>query len=73
MTIQVRARLGDGRTSIEVDGHEGHVENGRVCAAVTAITHTALLGLQAVAEQHPDLVSVEITLEQSDEPEHPPA
>lgn len=71
--IRIRAQLGDGRTSIEVDGHEGHVERGRVCAAVTAITHTALLGLQAVAEQHPDLVSVEITLEQPDEPEHTPA
>ncbi|MDT6983753.1 ribosomal-processing cysteine protease Prp [Streptomyces lusitanus] len=48
---------------IEVDGHEGHVLDGRVCAAVSAITQTALLGLEAVAEQHPDLVSVDITME----------
>ncbi|MFF9269082.1 ribosomal-processing cysteine protease Prp [Streptomyces rochei] len=61
--IHVRARLGDGRTVIEVDGHEGHVEDGRVCAAVSAITQTALLGLEAIAEQHPDLVSVDITME----------
>jgi uncharacterized protein YsxB (DUF464 family) len=61
--IEVRARLGDGRTSIEVVGHEGHVLDGRVCAAVTAITQTALLGLQMYAEQFPDLVSVEITEE----------
>lgn len=61
--IRVRARLGDGRTLIEVSGHEGHVEHGRVCAAVSAITQTALLGLQATAEQYPDLVSVEITQE----------
>lgn len=61
--IRVRARLGDGRTSIEVDGHEGHVEDGRVCAAVSAITQTALLGLEEIARQHPDLVSVEITQE----------
>lgn len=61
--ILVRARLGDGRTSIEVTGHEGHAADGRVCAAVSAITQTALLGLQAVAEQHPDLVSIEITEE----------
>lgn len=59
--ILVRALLGDGHTSIEVDGHEGHAEDGRVCAAVSAITQTALLGLQAVAEQHPDIVSIEIT------------
>ena len=61
--IRVRARLGDGRTVIEVDGHEGHVDAGRVCAAVSAITQTALLGLEAVAAQHPDLVSVDITQE----------
>lgn len=61
--IHVRAHLGDGRTSIEVDGHEEHAEDGRVCAAVSAITQTALLGLEEVARHHPDLVSVEITLE----------
>jgi hypothetical protein len=61
--IRIRARLGDGRTSIEVHGHEEHAEAGRVCAAVSAITQTALLGLEQVAAQHPDLVSVEITLE----------
>lgn len=61
--IRVRARLGDGRTSIEVDGHEEHAEDGRVCAAVSAITQTALLGLEQVAQQYPDLVSVEITQE----------
>lgn len=58
--IHVRARLGDGRTSIEVNGHEEHAEQGRVCAAVSAITQTALLGLQQIAQQHPDLVSIEI-------------
>lgn len=56
--IEVRARLGDGLTSIEVAGHEEHAAGGRVCAAVSAITQTALLGLQQIAEQHPDLVSV---------------
>jgi uncharacterized protein YsxB (DUF464 family) len=59
--IRIRARLGDGHTLIEVDGHEEHAEQGRVCAAVSAITHTALLGLQQIAEQHPDIVSIEIT------------
>lgn len=61
--IRVRARLGDGRTLIEVDGHEGHIVDGRVCAAVSAITQTALLGLEQVAQQYPDLVSVDITEE----------
>lgn len=61
--IRIRSILGDGRTVIEVTGHEGHVADGRVCAAVSAITQTALLGLQAVAGEHPDLVSIEITQE----------
>lgn len=61
--IRVSARLGDGCTSIEVTGHEGHVLDGRVCAAVSAITQTALLGLEEIARQHPDLVSIEITQE----------
>lgn len=61
--IRVSARLGDGSTSIEVTGHEGHVLDGRVCAAVSAITQTALLGLEEIARQHPDLVSIEITQE----------
>lgn len=61
--IHVHARLGDGHTLIEVSGHEGHAEDGRVCAAVSAITQTALLGLDEIARQHPDLVSVEITQE----------
>lgn len=58
--IHVRARLGDGHFDLEVSGHEGHVLEGRVCAAVTAITQTALLGLEQIAAQHPDLVSVQI-------------
>jgi uncharacterized protein YsxB (DUF464 family) len=61
--IHVSARLGDGLTSIEVTGHEGHVQDGRVCAAVSAITQTALLGLEEIARQHPDLVSIDITQE----------
>lgn len=59
--ISIRARLSDGLTRIEVAGHEEHAEDGRVCAAVSAIAQTALLGLQAVAEQHPDLVTIDIT------------
>lgn len=59
--ILISAELADGQTSLVVVGHEGHVQDGRVCAAISAITQTALLGLQAVAEQYPDLVSITIT------------
>lgn len=61
--IRVRARLGEGRTFLEVSGHEEHAVEGRACAAVSAITQTALLGLEQVAQQYPDLVSVDITEE----------
>ena len=50
-----------------VTGHErvaGEAgEEGRVCAAVSAITQTAILGLHAVAEAYPDTVSIDITEE----------
>ncbi|MFE2563034.1 ribosomal-processing cysteine protease Prp [Streptomyces mirabilis] len=61
--IEIRARLGGGRTSIEVSGHDEPAAGGRVCAAVSAITQTALLGLDQVAQQYPDHVSIEITEE----------
>lgn len=61
--IRVNAHLADGLFRLVVDGHEERVEGGRVCAAVSAITQTALLGLQEIARQHPDLVSIEITHE----------
>ncbi|MFF2522240.1 ribosomal-processing cysteine protease Prp [Streptomyces liangshanensis] len=61
--INIIAELANGRFRLDVEGHEGHAEAGRVCAAVSAITQTALLGLEAVAQQHPDLVSVTIQQE----------
>ena len=61
--IAVTARLGDGHFVLEVDGHEEHKADGRVCAAVSAITQTALLGLEQVALQFPDLVQVSIRQE----------
>lgn len=61
--IAVEAVLRDGHFELLVTGHEGHQENGRVCAAVSAITQTALLGLEQVAAQHPDLVQVTIRME----------
>ena len=61
--IRITGRLADGRTELVVDGHEGHVEDGRVCAAVSAIVSTALLGLAQVAAHHPDLITIDISEE----------
>lgn len=63
--IRIHAQMGDGHTSVEVTGHEGHARGGVVCAAVSAVVQTALLGLQEIARQHPDLVSIEIKEKQA--------
>jgi uncharacterized protein YsxB (DUF464 family) len=59
--IRIVADLDHGLFRLVVEGHEGRIEDGRVCAAVSAITQTALLGLEQVAQAHPDIVSIEIT------------
>lgn len=61
--IQVTAHLGDGVFRLEVDGHEEHAAGGAVCAAVSAITQAAVIGLSELARQRPDLVTINITEE----------
>lgn len=61
--IRIEATLADGSYRLTVEGHEYGAVDGRVCAAISAITQTALLGLEQVAHAHPDLVSVQITEE----------
>lgn len=65
--IEIRAAVASGMTRIEVTGHEraaGEIGNhGHTCAAVTAITRTAILGLHALAVEYPDLVSITVTEE----------
>lgn len=63
--IHVRATVADGLTSITVEGHENlsedtHAERGRICAAVTAVTRTALLGLEQIALRHPEHLQITI-------------
>lgn len=58
--ITIHARLADGLMRIQVTGHEEHREDGRVCAAISAIVQTALLGVAEIARQHPDLVTIDI-------------
>lgn len=62
--IQVVAVLGDGRFELNVNGHEGHALEGRLCAAVSAITQTALLGLEELGKQYPDLMTVAVKTNQ---------
>jgi uncharacterized protein len=58
--INVTATLAPGLTQIVVSGHEDHLVDGRVCAAVSAITGAAIAGLQLIEEQHPEILRVEI-------------
>lgn len=62
--IEVTARLGDGTAHVAMTGHD-HDPTSRVCAAVSAVLHTALLGIEHIAAIHPDQVSVTITEETS--------
>lgn len=56
--IRVIARATDGFLSLTVSGHSEAAPKGQdvICAAVSAITQTALLGLQALALKHPEHV-----------------
>jgi uncharacterized protein YsxB (DUF464 family) len=58
--IRIVATLADGHFALTVEGHEERAADGRVCAAISAITQTALLGLEQVAHAHPDIVSINI-------------
>ncbi len=61
--IFIRAELGEGLLRLSVDGHADHAEEGRVCAAVSAVTQTTLLGLEALARQFP--AHIEITIKET--------
>lgn len=58
--IRIVADLADGVFRLEIEGHENWVADGCVCAAVSAVAQTALLGLEEIARQNPDIVSIEI-------------
>ena len=58
--IVVTARVGDGRFDLHIVGHDQPAAQGRVCAAVSAVSQTALLGLEEIARQHPDHVTYTI-------------
>lgn len=57
--IRVRVRYVSGRiASFEASGHAGAAQYGRdiVCAAVSAVTQTAIEGLRQVAGVHPEVL-----------------
>lgn len=64
--IKIKAYLDNGEMKIHAVGHAGYAEHGKdiVCAAISTIMQTALLGIQAVAQQYPEYVSLEIQSEE---------
>lgn len=54
------AREGDTHT-LTITGHAGAAPKGQdiVCAWVSAVYQTALLGLEAVANKHPEFVTID--------------
>jgi uncharacterized protein YsxB (DUF464 family) len=59
--IQIQTSQHNGYMKIEVHGHANYDEHGKdiVCAAVSAIMQTALLGLHSVAEAYPEYVRIQ--------------
>lgn len=60
--IRVNAKLESGDIIIDVKGHSGYAPHGQdiVCAAVSAILQTAVLGLESIAATYPNCVEVNI-------------
>lgn len=60
MVITVNVKDDGNTLNIEIRGHANYDQHGRdiVCSAVSAISQTAILGLQAVAYQYPENVQV---------------
>jgi uncharacterized protein YsxB (DUF464 family) len=68
--IKVRVDMGSGDLTIDVKGHAGYAPHGQdiVCAAVSAIVQTAVLGLESIAAGYPDFVEVDIASRVDDQP-----
>ena len=60
--INIKVIVKGGETHISITGHAGYAPHGQdiVCSAVSAISHTAVLGLSAIAEGYPEHVQIEI-------------
>lgn len=58
--IRIRVVVKEGKIVLDADGHANYAPHGQdiVCASVSAILQTAVLGLEAIAEQYPDHVHI---------------
>jgi uncharacterized protein YsxB (DUF464 family) len=60
--IKISVAMNSGDMVIDVKGHAGYAPHGHdiVCAAVSAILQTAVLGLESVAQSYSGHVEVDI-------------
>lgn len=58
----INVTMENGHVSIDIAGHAGYAPYGQdiVCSAISAIVQTAILGLEAIAEQYPNNVKIDI-------------
>lgn len=65
--IRVEVDSRSGYMNIKVEGHANYAPHGQdiVCAGVSAILQTAVLGLQAIADAYPNHVQV-VHIDRSD-------
>lgn len=63
--IKIKVIVKDGETHISIVGHAGYAPAGHdiVCAGVSAVSHAAILGLNAIAEEYPGFVQIQIDQE----------
>jgi uncharacterized protein YsxB (DUF464 family) len=59
---KITATIQPGNLVIKAVGHANYAPHGQdiVCASISAILQTAVLGLQNLAEQYPDYVDIQI-------------
>jgi len=60
--VQIKVERGSGKIHIKSDGHANYAKHGSdiVCAGISAILETTVLGLTELAIAYPDYVSVDI-------------
>lgn len=59
---RIEVDLASGLVVIKAEGHANYAEHGKdiVCASVSTVLQTAVLGLQMIAEQYPEHVQIQI-------------
>lgn len=59
--IKIKYSAKPGEVVLNINGHANYAEHGQdiVCAGVSAIIQSAILGLEEIAKNYPDYVKIE--------------